>query len=129
VQSKTEARIPVNRFVDNLKTLFRPDSSGRSAKPPASGLASSVGAGALTRRASARLVLDNFPAFVVGRCDQKGAGGQFGGLFIRAVAVPEQGKASRVRHQFNRAKAACTLSRCIGHLLLVAEAAAQIAHA
>jgi hypothetical protein len=43
------------------------------------------------------------------------------------VALPEQADERGVRRKVNRAQAARTLSRCIGHLLLVAGAAVQIA--
>ena len=47
-------------------------------------------------------------------------------LLNRAVALPEQADERGVRRKVNRAQAARTLSRCIGHLLLVAGAAVQI---
>ena len=49
-------------------------------------------------------------------------------LLNRSVALPEQADARGVTHKFNRALAARTLSRCIGHLLLVVKAAVQIVH-
>jgi hypothetical protein len=48
-------------------------------------------------------------------------------LLNRAVALPEQADERGVKRKVNRAQAARTLSRCIGHLLLVAGAAVQIA--
>jgi hypothetical protein len=48
-------------------------------------------------------------------------------LLNRSVALPEQADERGVKRKVNRAQAARTLSRCIGHLLLVAGAAVQIA--
>jgi hypothetical protein len=48
-------------------------------------------------------------------------------LLNRSVTLPGQADEGGVRRQVNRAQAARTLLRCIGHLLLIAGAAMQIA--
>jgi hypothetical protein len=48
-------------------------------------------------------------------------------LLNRSVALPGQADERGVRRKVNRAQAARTLSRCVGHLLLIAGAAVQTA--